>query len=111
MVSRFYGNERVSDARLRDYLLMLTPALTTPQESLPALTVSTELPGWFTRMLATDARRSCDLWEGRGKHTGTDRSHSGYDFSITCYLLSQAKSKPDDLATLLAARQQTLGRP
>jgi hypothetical protein len=103
VVSKFYGRERVEDGALREYLLRLTvPAVSSSGRVVP-VTVGDRLPAWFTALAAADDRLR-SLFDGNGKPTGTDRSASGYDFSVLRYLVRRGFRNPDELATILSLR-------
>jgi hypothetical protein len=94
---------RVEDAALREYLLRLaTPDAAPPGGGVP-VALSDRLPASFTALLTSD-RRLHDLWEGTGKPEGTDRSVSGYDFSIVRHLARLGVRDPDQLGTILSLR-------
>lgn len=103
IVSRFYGNERVEDERLRDYLL----ALALPVDQIPAagtkLETAQELPQWFLGLLEQDSRTK-ELWSGDGKPDGTDISRSGFDYSLVRRLMHLGYRNIDDLSAILALR-------
>lgn len=104
IVSRFYGNERAEDERLRDYLL----ALELPEDRVPAaiaatLNSSREIPQWFHSVLEQD-RETRELWSGIGKPQNTDTSSSGFDYSLVRRLLKLGHRNIDDLASVLARR-------
>ena len=65
--------------------------------------IAEELPEWF--MPALHAHKDlADLWENRGKPAGTDRSNSGYDYSIASYLLNLGFTNTDEIATIIKHR-------
>jgi hypothetical protein len=102
--SRFYGRARCEDARLRERLLSLFPraVLATPA-ACPPLTITDNLPTWFTDLLNCDDRLQ-QLWRGVGKPAGMDQSSTGYDFTIARYLIRHGHNDPDELGTILTLR-------
>jgi hypothetical protein len=103
ITSQFYATQRHPDPALREYLLNLTVQPTPPSEPLRDVHPADHLPDWFTTLLETDTTLSA-LWHGNGKPAGTDHSSSGYDYTITTYLLQHGITDPDTLATILTLR-------
>ena len=103
IVRRFYGGKRVEDEALRDYLLNLK--VPEPQIGKLPLETRADLPGWFSELLDRD-QRTRELWSGSGKPRNTDRSRSGFDYSLVRRLLWLAHKNIDELATILALRPE-----
>ncbi len=101
IVSRFYGQERIEDEALRGYLLRL--ALPEPEVKKGVLKIGSELPQWFQKLLETDKQIHA-LWSGTGKPGNTDRSRSGFDYSLAKRLIWLGYRNIDELATILALR-------
>jgi hypothetical protein len=97
-ISEFYGDNRVEDAALRDYLLSMDV-----EPANDALVVCDgELPQKFIDLLeAKDYMK--DLWEGTGKTEG-DTSESGYDFSLMRQCLKNGITDICDLRSILELR-------
>ncbi len=102
IVSRFYGNERIEDETLRGYLLSLEIHDTGRKPGFE-LATGTELPNWFTRLLETDNQLR-QLWTGSGKPGNTDRSRTGFDYSLIRRLLYLGHQDIGELATILGLR-------
>jgi len=104
IVSKFSGGKRVEDQAVRDYLL----ALNLPEPELrnfSVLKTGNELPQWFPDLIERD-QRTRELWSGKGKPANTDRSRSGFDYSLAKRLLWLGHKNIDDLATVLALRPE-----
>jgi len=97
-VSRFFGDKRVEDENLRDYLLGLSVEI---PEDIPVKTPG-GLPAVFVALMDKDSQTR-QLWAGTGKTDG-DTSNTGYDFSLTKRCLSQGITDFRDLAAILALR-------
>ena len=97
-VSRFYGEQRHEDERLRDHLLAMQ--IEEPEDS--PVEISQELPDRFKQLLREDDITR-QLWDGEGKIQG-DTSGSGYDFSLAKRCLSKGITDVKDLYTILALR-------
>lgn len=104
IISKFYGDKRMEDNGLRDYLLKME-IHQSESELLSVLKTSGELPLWFQNLLAMDSRIK-ELWEGYGKPQDTDTTGSGYDFSLAKYLLNLGYQNIGELATILALRPE-----
>ncbi len=110
IVSRFYGNERVEDAALRDYLLSMTLAedavsksCNGPVYGASLITVYDQLPTVIDRLLKRDDELR-DLWQGNGKSLKNDASGSGYDYSFVQRLIFLGVRDVDLLGTAIALR-------
>ncbi|MDX2154037.1 MAG: hypothetical protein SFV54_25075 [Bryobacteraceae bacterium] len=104
IISRFYGNyERTPDPALREYLLRLPSKQRKASAPLPSITIGDLLPAGFEDRPHTDTILN-ELWHSRGKPPGTDRSDSGYDYTIAKYLAQSGDLRPDDIATIIALR-------
>ena len=103
VTSRFFGNERIEDEALREYLLNIK----LPERELGSLVlnVANELPGWFQGLLEKDKRVE-ELWAGKGKAVNTDTSGSGYDMTLLRKLLHLGYKNIDELSTILALRPE-----
>ncbi|MDA2935401.1 hypothetical protein MYX82_13845 [Acidobacteria bacterium AH-259-D05] len=103
IVSCFYGGERVEDESLRNYLL----SLKTRERCLGSLVLNTgsKLPDWFQKLLERD-RDLRELWSGKGKPQNTDRTRSGFDYSVVRRLLWLGYKNIDELGTVLALRPE-----
>ncbi len=99
-VSCFFGGERIEDSGLRDYLLnMKLPEI---KETSLDEKITGELPKLFVSLLERDQNLK-NLWMGEGKNNG-DSTRSGYDFSLTQYLLKLGFSDLDQLKQILIHR-------
>ncbi len=103
IISEFYGERRVEDGFLREYLL----SLKLPAKEIPVaravLQRPGELPQWFLGLIERDLK-TAELWIGLGKPDGTDTSRSGFDYSLVRYLMQLGHRNIDDLAIILASR-------
>jgi len=112
-LSRLGQSLPAEDPRLREYLLGLQPQ---PADSaarpnregkrrpVAEIHPTGNLPDWFLQSMIEPRIRA--LWEGRGKPGGTDRSRSGYDFSLLRELIRRGHDDPGELATILALRPE-----
>lgn len=101
IISKFFGNERREDERLREYLLAIP--MRQKNTSTYELRIKDNLPTWFSCLLSSDQHLQ-EIWNGKGKPDGTDTSRSGFDFTITKYLLRHGHHDLDELATIIARR-------
>jgi len=91
------------DPQLREYLMSLQPEMKrNSNENLPLPDLGVKLPSWFPPLLEKPVIDK--LWRGEGKPAGSDRSRSGYDFSLALRLIREGYNDPNDLATILALR-------
>jgi hypothetical protein len=112
-VSIWTGDGRVEDDALRNYLLSMIlirdePAQPanesyTPAFGAPLVKVGSELPPLFLSLLNRDEKLK-QFWSGNGKASGTDQSHTGFDYSIARRLLFLGYRNLDDIATVIAVR-------
>lgn len=99
-ISRFYGNKRIDDKVLRDYLVSLE--IQESKRPSTGMQICDSLPARFRELLVS-SQVLRDLWSGTGKTEG-DLSSSGYDFSIIKYCLKKGITDVSDLASILAKR-------
>lgn len=64
------------------------------------LHIKEDLPPLFRKLLREDSRIR-DLFEGRGKEEGQDKSRSGFDYSLLAALILRGIEDISDLATIL----------
>lgn len=104
IVSKFYGERRVEDARLREYLLSLSvPNRAARAAGALGLRVGTELPAWFSVLVEEDEEVR-QLWQGTKKSEHLDTSASGHDYNLMRRLLRLGYTDMAELATVLALR-------
>ena len=104
IVSKFFGERRVEDARLREYVLsLLVPDRAAGAAGGLGLRVGTELPAWFSVLVEEDEEVR-QLWRGTDKPEHLDTSASGYDQSLMRRLLRLGYTDVAELATVLALR-------
>ena len=111
VISEFHGEQRNEDQNLRDYLLAIrmNRHAAYPRTDRPELDPDRELPKWFDRLLTDDVMVR-NLWSGIGKPATTDKSRSGFDYSLTRRLLQLGHRDIDDLAAILALRPEGAAR-
>jgi hypothetical protein len=97
-LSRFYGDQRKEDERLKEYLLNLT----IEEKCVSPICLPGEIPENF-KILLKQNRYVKELWEGTGKTDG-DTSNSGYDFSLIKKCIKEGVTDINDLAAILALR-------
>jgi hypothetical protein len=97
-LSRFYGDQRNEDERLKEYLLNLS----IEEKCVSPICVPGEIPENF-RTLLKENNIIKELWEGAGKTDG-DTSNSGYDFSLIKKCIKEGVTDIKDLAAILALR-------
>ena len=99
-VSRFYGEKRIPDKVLRDYLIGLEIK---ESDEAPSGTLKYgDIPNSFQNLLKKNKLVN-NLWEGTGKTEG-DLSNSGYDFSLIRFCIKEGITDINDLASILARR-------
>jgi len=103
ILSRFYGNERVEDYVLKEYLLSLD--LNEPAGEPALITIPTDLPLEFKALLEKDPVIQ-KLWNNEGKTETSDTSRSGYDYSITKAAMKKGITNIDTLSAILALRPE-----
>ena len=106
-ISRFYGNDRMEDKALLEYLLSLQVESNAQKSrgKRGELRIKTyeSLPPVFLEMLEKDTELA-KLWNGTGKESG-DTSRSGYDMSLLHSCIRHGITDVKALATILALRE------
>jgi predicted DNA-binding protein len=102
-LSRFYGEERVEDYVLRDYLLSLEIDEELDEET--SLDVVVELPEKFKLLLGNNSFIQ-GLWNNEGKKETSDDSRSGYDFTLVKECIKQGITDINDLIAILSLRPE-----
>jgi len=101
-LSRFYGNERIEDYVLKEYLLSLD--LSEPISSI-SLQIPDTLPEKFEALLTADPHIQ-KLWNNEGKGGSSDLSRSGYDFSLAKECIRNGITDINDLTAILMIRPE-----
>ena len=99
-ISRFYGDMRIPDPVLRNYLVSIE--IKESDKPSSGIIKYGDIPASFQSLLK-DNELASNLWEGKGKTEG-DTSNSGYDFSLIILCMKEGILDLNELASILVCR-------
>lgn len=102
-LSRFYGNKRIEDVVLKEYILSLDTTQSLEKEI--SFNIPDRLPEKFENLLNTDTYIK-KLWNNEGKTEIKDVSRTGYDFSLVKECIRRGITDINDLSAILALRPE-----